>query len=366
VLEEISRVSKKVILFGPLPPPYGGVSIYMSALVEHLKSCGVMVWALLGDGEQREPRVRFVKHRRFGVVPALLSEARGARVLDATHFHLEHPNKFLLPLWLLAKRALGFEWYKNVHDGSLPARQRDFNPLQRFLFRRATRAVTEFVVVSDELRRWLTDEIKVRQRITLAPVPLPVPQRALDAPLSAATQKRLAPYFGRQRRVCSIGVFTPEYGFAHAALAIERLRAETHEDIGLALLDGAFARDETYRAEILRGREEWITVLENVPNPQVYQVLKRSSAFVRAFAYESYGISRVEAIWCGLPVVATTAGETRGMLTYEFGDVDALREQLRRALYDPPRADVAAWAETFTREAEENLRTIKETLGLSC
>jgi glycosyltransferase involved in cell wall biosynthesis len=86
---------------------------------------------------------------------------------------------------------------------------------------------------------------------------------------------------------------------------------------------------------------------------------------VRAFAYESYGISRVEAIWCGVPVVATRAGETRGMLTYEFGDVDALVEQLRRALYDPPREDLAAWAAQFRREAEENLRAIKETLGLS-
>lgn len=359
-------MSKRVILFGPLPPPYGGVSVYMSALVEHLKSCGVSVWALLGEGARREPRVRLVKHRRFGVVPALLREGRGARVLDASHFHLEYPNKFLLPLWLAAKRALGFEWYKNVHDGSLPARHRDFNPLQRFLFRRATRAVTEFVVVSDELRRWLLDEIKVSQRVSLARVPLPVPHAALDAPLSVAMQQSLASYLARPRRVCSIGVFTPEYGFAHAAAATERLRDETKDDIGLLLLDGAFARDESYRAEVLRGREAWITVLENVPNPQVYQVLKRSSAFVRAFAYESYGISRVEAIWCGLPVVATTAGETRGMLAYEFGDVDALREQLRRALYSPPRADVAAWAETFTREAEENLRAIKETLGLNC
>jgi glycogen(starch) synthase len=366
VIEETSRVSKKVILFGPLPPPYGGVSVYMSALVEHLKSCGVSAWALLGDGATSAPRVRFVNHRRFGVVPALLAEGRGARILDATHFHLEHPNKFLLPVWLAAKRALGFEWYKNVHDGSLPARHREFNLLQRFLFRRATRAVTEFVVVSDELRRWLTDEIKVSQRVSLAPVPLPVPRRTLDAPLSAATEKQLAPYLRRRQRVCSIGVFTHEYGFAHAAEATERLRAETREDIGLLLLDGTFARDDGYRAEVLRGREAWTTVLENVPNPEVYQVLKRSCAFVRGFAFESYGISRVEAIWCGLPVVATTAGETRGMLTYEFGDVDALCKQLSRALYDPPRGDVAAWAETFRREAEENLRAIKEALGLNC
>ncbi len=55
-------------------------------------------------------------------MPLLFREGRGARVLDATHFHFEYPNPVLLPLWLACKRVLGFEWHKNVHDGSLPAR----------------------------------------------------------------------------------------------------------------------------------------------------------------------------------------------------------------------------------------------------
>ncbi|MDQ3907850.1 MAG: glycosyltransferase family 4 protein [Acidobacteriota bacterium] len=356
-------MKKKVILFGPLPPPYGGVSVYFGALVEHLKGAGVRVWALLGDGREREG-VRYVRHRRFGVVPALLSEGRGARVLDASHFHLEYPNKFLLPLWLAAKRALGFEWCKNVLDGSLPARQPEFGALRQFLFRRAVASVDEFVVASEELRRWLQEEIGVTQKVTVIPCLLNIPRAALDAPPSKEIESQLATYLRRPRRVCAVGVFIPEYGFAHAARAVERLRAETGEEIGLALLDGTFARDEAYRAEVLRGRADWITVVENVPNPQVYQVLRRSDAAVRAFGYESYGISRVEAMWCGLPVIATTAGETRGMMTYEFGDTDALVAQLRRALYDPPRAEIARWAETFSREADENLRDLKSVLGL--
>jgi glycosyltransferase involved in cell wall biosynthesis len=358
-------VRKKVILLGPLPPPYGGVSVYLGALAAHLRDCGVRVWALFGERGGGAPHVRFVNHRRFGITPALIGEGRGARILDATHFHLEYPNKFLLPPWLALKRALGFEWYKNVLDGSLPTRHEKFTRAQKFLFRRAVAAVTEFVVVSEELRRWLVDEIKVVQRVTVVPCLLSIPEATLGAPLSALTEKRLAPYARHARRVCSVGVFIPDYGFAHAAEAVERLRAESGEDVGLVLLDGTFARDEAYRAEVLRGREDWITVLENVPNPEVYQIMRRSDAFVRGFGLESYGISRVEALWCGVPVVATTAGETRGMLTYEFGDVDGLQKQLRRALHDPPREEIDAWAETYRREAEENLRALKETLGLS-
>jgi glycosyltransferase involved in cell wall biosynthesis len=165
------------------------------------------------------------------------------------------------------------------------------------------------------------------------------------------------------RRVCSVGVFIPSYGFLHAAQAIERLRRETGEDIRLLLLDGTFARDEDYRREVLAGRD-WITVAENVPNPQVYQVFGRSDCFVRAFGQESYGISRVEALWCGLPVVATTAGETRGMLTYEFGDLDELALQLRRALFERRASETEHWATEFRREAEENLRALREVLGI--
>lgn len=354
---------RKVILYGPLPPPYGGVSVYMSFLVEHLRASVARVWAVLGDLNVRDPLVRHVRHRRLGVVPALLAEARGARVLDATHFHLEYPNGLLLLLWLAAKRLLGFEWYKNVHDGSLPARHREFGPARKRLFRLAARNVTEFVVVSDELRRWLLEEIRTTRPVRVVPSLVPIPEATLAAELPEATERALSAYARRPRRVCSIGVFIPAYGFLHAARAVENLRRETNDDIGLVLLDGTFARDEAYRREVLAGRD-WITVVENVPNPQVYQVLRRSDCLVRAFGQESYGISRVEATWAGLPVVATTAGETRGMLTYEFGDVAELTRQLRRALFERPTEEVERWSKEFRREAEENLRALRVVLGI--
>jgi glycosyltransferase involved in cell wall biosynthesis len=356
-------MSRKVVLLGPLPPPFGGVSVYMGLLLEHLRGARVRVWAYFGEPFEGDAGVRRFRHRRLGLVPLALGEGRGARVLDATHFHLEHPNPLLLPAWLLCKLLLRFRWYKNILDGSLPARWREFTPARRALFRMAARGADEFVVVSEELRRWLLEEVGVRQPVTVVPCLLPVPAQHLDAPLPEGLEAPLRQYLARPRRVCAVGVFIEDYGFLDAARAVERLREETGEDIGLVLLDGTFARDEAYRAEVLGGRE-WVTVAENVPNPDVYKVMRRSDAFVRAFGRESYGISRVEALWCGLPVVATTAGETRGMLTYEFGDVETLTRQLRRALYEPGACDVARWAEQYRREAGENLESLRKVLGL--
>jgi glycosyltransferase involved in cell wall biosynthesis len=356
-------MNKRIILFGPLPPPYGGVAIYMKALVAHLREPDIKVWTY-GGAKPKDPKVRFVAHRRLGTIWALLAEGRGARILDASHFQLEYPNLLLLPLWLMLKRLLGFEWYKNILDGSLPKRYPNFGVMQRWLFRRAVNAVDKFVVVSEDLRRWLQEEIKVRQDVTVVRCLLP---RATDegpTPLTSDTKEQLELYLSQAKRVCSIGVFFPSYGFRDVAEAVEELRERTGKDIGLALLDGGFVRDESYRDEVLRNRD-WITVLEKVPNPEIYEILKRSDVFVRAFADESYGISRIEALWSGVPVVATRAGETRGMLLYDFGDVEQLVSHLQAVLLYPLIEEPNPWPELYRQEAEENLRELARVLGVS-
>jgi glycosyltransferase involved in cell wall biosynthesis len=354
-------MSKKVVLLGPYPPPHGGVSIYVSTLFAHLKARGLQLWTY-GDREVRAPNVRFMKDKRRELVPLLLREGRGARVGDCTHFLFEYPSA-LVPVWLLLKRLLGFEWVKILHDGSLPARHASFTPARRALFRLAAGGVTEFVTVSEELGRWLREELRVTQPVSVVKSLLPRIRGDESEALPAGLEASLADYTRRRLRVCSVGAFIPEYGFLHAARAVERVRLETGEDVGLLLIDGDFAADDAYREEVLRGRG-WVTVSKNVAHADVFRVMRRSHAFVRGFGPESYGLSRVEAIWCGLPVVATRAGETRGMLLYDFGDVDALTRQLKLALSGEHAPATAEWAATFTREAEENLKAVTAKLGL--
>ncbi|MBC7930772.1 MAG: glycosyltransferase family 4 protein [Rubrivivax sp.] len=350
---------KKVVLLGPYPPPYGGVSIYISTLFEVLKSRGLHLWTY-GDEEVCGENVHFMRDKRREIVPLVLREGRGARIADCTHFLLEYPSA-LVPVWVILKRLLGFEWIKIVQDGSLPSRHKKFGALRRSLFRVAAGAVTEFVVLSEDLERWLREDVGVRQKVSLIKNLFPVAYSDAETSLPEDTEAALASYLSRGKKVCSIGVFIPDYGFGHVAEAVERLRRETGMDIGLVLLDGSFASDENYRLETLRGRD-WINVLKNVAHPHVFQVLRRSDAFVRAFGLDSYGLSRVEAIWCGLPVVATRAGETRGMLLYDFGDVTELAAQLKRALSGAHTQETGAWAARYRREAEENLAAITAKL----
>jgi glycosyltransferase involved in cell wall biosynthesis len=344
------------ILFGPLPPPYGGVSVFMDTIRDAAISRGVRVWSYTGRPQEKDSgQVRFVNHRRFGHILALIREGRKGRITDSTHFHLENPNVLVLPLWVLAKFFLGFTWIKLLHDGSLPSRFTTFSHRQKWLFRMAIRNIDEFIVYSRDLESWLRREARFAGKIWFIPLLLPLPTNWGREPLAAPLLEKLDRFSERKRSVCSIGVFIPSYGFHHVVEAIEILRSETNEDIGLLLLDGHFAFDAAYRNKVLAGRD-WIEVAENVRNPCLKEVFSRCDVFVRAFEHESFGLSRIEALWCGTPVIATNVGETRGMLLYDFGDVERLRGNLETVFDGDHGIDIPMWAAVFKDEAKDNLK----------
>jgi glycosyltransferase involved in cell wall biosynthesis len=256
-----------------------------------------------------------------------------------------------------------FEWFKFVLDGSLPRRYESFNLIRRLLFKFGIKSVNEFIVVSDDLRCWLQDTIKIEQPITLVPCLLNISPEILASHVSPETEAALASFLKHEKRVCSSGIFIPSYGFEHVVAAVEKIRCESGVDIGLVLIDGAFASQEDYQDHVL-GAREWVTVLSNVPNLEVHQILIQCDVFVRGFEFESYGISRIEAIWRGVPVIATTAGETRGMLTYDFADVDQLTRLLKHVLFHGADCELSTWAELYRREADANLRVLKRAIGL--
>jgi glycosyltransferase involved in cell wall biosynthesis len=335
------------------------VAIFTSSLFEFVRDKGVELWAA-GEKLPREPGVRRINYKRLGLIPLLIRRGRLARIIDSFYFLIEYPNPIMVPLWVILKLLLRFEWVKVVHDGSLPSRYSDFGPVRKKLFRLSTSVVDEFVVVNEGIGEFLRDQIGVRQNVSTVNALLPIPAIERNSGLPADVESTLERY---DRCVVSTGVFIPSYGFAHAAEAVERIRRGTGKNVGLILIDGAFVHDEHYRASVLANRD-WITVLEKVPHAQVLEIFRRSTVFVRGFRSEGYGLSRIEAIWCGIPVIAAMGEESRGMLLYEFGDLDALTAHLRQALCDPSKKEIQRWAQVFQRQAEENLERWKDIMEI--
>ena len=351
--------NSKIIILGPTPPPYGGVAIYVSSLYRCVRERGVRLWTY-SDEQQEDENVRFLKPFRVRVIPSLIKDAIRARIIDSSYFAIEHPHKLLLPGWIISKLLLRFEWVKIFHDGSLPSRYPGFSRVEKILMRAAIRSVTEFIVVNEKLRDWLRNELGVSQQISVISSLLPLPPNACDVSLHEAIVKAIS---RNAKTICSIGVFIPGYGFKEVADAVARIRDETSENIGLVLIDCGYVSNPTYEREVFADRD-WITVIANVPQSTVLQILKHCEVFVRAFGLESYGLSRVEAIWCGVPVVATRAGETRGMLLYDYGDQEELVKQIKEALFKSTNRDVQSWAAMYQRESERNLLDLIRVIGV--
>jgi len=343
----------KLILFGLYPPPYGGVAIYVYALNEFLKRFGVNC-ELKIYRRRSDSNCNGVKPTVASVFKNFVKVKKGDTCVDSTAFFLGDLFVNVMLAWLLIKLLRRFKWIKIIHDGSLPARYKTFGIVRKSFCRLSIKFVDEFIAVSEDIYFWLRNNMNVKQKVSLIKSLLPIPSNQSNSSLSVEVERSISRY---EKLVCSIGVFIPSYGFKHIADAVENIRDESALDIGLLLIDGSFAVDENYESEVLQERE-WIIVLKNIPHPQVLQFLKRSDVFVRGLAFESYGLSRVEALWSGTPVVATRVGETRGMLLYDFGNEKELIQQIKRALFHPPTEDIKAWGDHFYKEANDNLMAL--------
>ena len=345
--------NSKIIIVGPTPPPYGGVAIYVSALYGFIRRRGVKLWTY-PDHKTNDESIRYLKPFHFRGIPSLMREAFKARIIDSSSIAFEHPHKIMIPLWIVGKLFLRLEWVKIFHDGTLPSRYPDFSRIEKFLFHSAVKSVTEFVVVSEELGVWLRREIGVSQKVSVIKSLLPISAKLGDVSLPEDIDKAVSRH---SKLVCSIGIFVPSYGFKDVADAVARIRAETGEDIGLILIDCGYVNNDEHRSEMMTGRN-WITVFKDISQPLVMQILKQTDLFVRGVAFESYGLSRVEAIWCGVPVVATRTGEMRGMELYDYGDEEGLIKQMKDSLFNPTSETTNNWAELFQKEAEQNLEEL--------
>ncbi len=343
----------KTILFGPYPPPYGGVAIYVYTLNEFLKqfgfNCSLEIYRQRTDLNEE-----FVYPEFNSVLRRFWKITNSDTCVDSSGFFLSYPSLGATVAWLLIKVLRRFRWLKIIHDGSLPFRYHAFRFSHKLLFQISIRFVDEFIVVGEDLRDWLQKTLKIQQKVSLVKSLLPIPKQTLEICLPVEIQQSISHY---EKLITSIGVFIPDYGFEYIANAVEVIRQQSATNIGLLLINGSFTNDETYKSKALKDRK-WIVVLENVPHAQVLQILKKSDVFIRGSAFESYGLSRVEALWSGTPVVATRVGETRGMLLYDFGNEKELIRQIKRALLNPPSEDIKAWGNYFHQEANDNLMTL--------
>jgi glycosyltransferase involved in cell wall biosynthesis len=305
---------------GIFPPRIGGPATQVSHLCDELTRRGVRVSVVTcGDRNSSEVtagvRVRRLPRARLcgGRVAALLEFWQVlARLLetdrpDVVHCHDTHLRCLLAGCLArrhgvpaIVKYAGDFVWeYVNaravrvstVHEAyRFGVRARLVSALQRWGMRQFTlvQAASQF------RRRMLVELVGVRpERIRVIPNFIRLPawtvarQRGLTDVVGITTG-RFAPH---KRTMWLIGAFAD----------LERPRALL-EIAGGGEADESSAVD---RAILASGASSRITRHDSVPYRELVQLLRGASIFVSASIEEGFGISFVEAMACGLPVIAT-------------------------------------------------------------
>ncbi|MEW6268699.1 MAG: glycosyltransferase family 4 protein [Thermodesulfobacteriota bacterium] len=197
----------------------------------------------------------------------------------------------------------------------------------------------------------------------------PIPLRVVPNPVDRSMFRFAAPSVAPPRKLLGwVGRLEPEKNWRHfvdVAAALARARA----DVDFLVVGGWAVTDDVKReflaavkAAGLVDRLQWVSSLAYAHMPRFYSLLAASGgALVPTSVIEPFGMSVVEAMACGCPVVASRAGafeelieHGRSGLTFEVNDtrdavaaVGAVLDDgaLRRRLVDEALARVdARWA----------------------
>ncbi len=301
-------------------------------------------------------QVHYREHRNIFRNLTALHHAlpRRSLILDSYGFSIEYPSWRTAIPWIVLKRLKRFQWIKIVHDSTLPARFGHFRLQWRILFQVANRLVDKWIAVNREILETVSRFNASGKSVSLIGSLLPYEIDFESIEESNVVDPLKTRYQGL---VCSVGTLAPYYGFQHVVEAVENIRGKTGENIGLLLIDGGTIMEATDEHSILKNRP-WIEILRKVPHRETLSIIKSCDVFVRSTERESYGLSKIEAIMVGTPVISTKAGATRGMHLYDFGDVGALERCLEAVLHHSGVPDAAEAKKMYLQIGDRNLEEV--------
>jgi glycosyltransferase involved in cell wall biosynthesis len=310
----------------------GGSERHLLTLLPALRARGVDAsFAGLDDLDGWDPQPFYDELERSKVPFSRTTSARRLRSAfagaDAIHTHLVHAD--LLGGLLRGGRTL----FSTKHNDD-PFRARlPFRWVERALTRRAARVIC----ITDALRRFNVE------RVGLPAAKLEVVHYGLDEPPAAWAPNDLELPEGRI--VAAVARLEPQKGLDVAVEAMAGL------DATLVVLGVGPERE---RLEALARRHSVRLLLPGRVG-DVAGVLRRADLLVHPARWEGFGLALLEAMLCGLPVVATSVssipeivadGET-GLLVPP-DDVPALATALRHVLDEPGTMGTAGLARART------------------
>lgn len=245
------------------------------------------------------------------------------------------------------------------------------------LWERTAERASRFVCVSQATARELLQHYpETGPRIRV--VPNGVDQEFTPAPEGPALERTRRRYAGGQKFVLYLGTLEPRKNVESLVIACERLWGRRRSRPDLVLAGGVGWKTSSLIRRIARSPfRDKIHVAGYAPREVAHSLYQAAEVFVYPSFVEGFGLPVLEAMACGVPVVASTAEalqEVAGDAALYAGphDLSGLTFQIERALEDqgtrerlrhagPQRASAFSWEATSASTAAVLEEVVRET-----
>lgn len=309
----------KIALVGPYPPPYGGISVHVQRMEALLSEQG-HIPLVFSQGSAKK---------------WILSHWGKWSSFDVIHFHdISWKSRVLIGLL----GYLGLKVVLTIHGDGLKYQLDEGNGIQRRLVGFAMRHITHIVCVKDEIRVLLLSLGVEPSNISVINAYLPpvfaqdlaIPQTVQDF-FESHTPLIVANGFGVNFLSMEIDI----YGIEMTIDLCARL-VEDYPQVGCLFFLAQIGDQKRYdrlAAKISRlGLNERFRFIigENLA-----PTLKRATLFVRPTFTDGYGISVTEALYSGVPALASDVCEReKGAVLFKCGDSEDFYRRARQILDD--------------------------------
>ncbi len=323
----------RVLQLGPYPPPHGGVQSNLVAIRTFLLKRNIPC-AVINVTRHRKADADDVYYPKTS--PDLL------RLLfrldyDIIHLHLGGMlTQRLLGLCLVSCLMPRSKAVLTFHSGGYPSspRGRTARPasLTGFVFRRFDRligvnpAIVEFfhkLGVPSDRTRLIYPHFFPGEPSGSEPLP-----------------QDLARFFGSHSPVLiSVGLLEPEYGLPLQIAVLGRVREEFPR-AGLVMIGSGSLEAELRTRIAAQPYATHMLLCGDVPHKATLQAISRSDVMLRTTLYDGDAVSVREALYLGIPVIASDNGmRPPGLRLIPSADPDALYDAIREVLTTHIRKD---------------------------
>lgn len=358
----------RILMIGPIEKT-GGVSTHTKALVEELRKLGCSVEVYNTSPNRNYPRrisnIVKVYKKTLEVMFKLL---RDKKKFDIIHVQASGPIGGFLP----ALSASVFKWISDFkliitfhYSGYV-----NFIKKHKRLFKFVLTCSNSFVVVSNGQRVAILENIKDIDDKRVVVIPNGFTPERFPIMLKEVAREKLGLPMDK-KIVFNISNLYKHKGQDILIKAMKRV-IQKRNDI-LCFIGGKGPMKHELEELITKlGLEDYVQLVGFIPDDQLTFWMNAADLFVLPSLSESFGVVQIEAMACGVPVVATRNGgseeiiisEDYGLLC-EPGDPGDLAEKILIALEKEwDREKIKKYVERFTWEnvAKETLRVYREVL----